>query len=73
MTGKIMELDLSDGLLKVKFSDRLISLLKEVRTLLEYGFKIPDHVKKIAIEGKKFIKEGTALKKVANFFNSMSS
>ena len=31
LTGKLMELDMKDGLLKVNYSDRLVQLLREFR------------------------------------------
>ena len=73
ITGKLMELDLTDGVLKVGFSDKLVQLIKEVRQLLEYGFEIPKNIKTIALEGKKYCKEAITLKQVANFYNNMSS
>lgn len=70
-----MELDMSDGLLKVNYSDRLVVLLREVRQLCELGFRkqIPQIVHKTAEDGKKFYKEALTLKQIANFYNSMSS
>lgn len=73
ITGKLMDLDLTDGVLKVGFSDKLVQLIKEVRQLLEYGFEIPKSIKTIAMEGKKYCKEAITLKQVANFYNNMSS
>ena len=73
VTGKMMVLDLKDGLLKVSYSERLVQLLKEVRQLTEYGFKIPSPLKKIVIQGKKYYKEAITLKQVANFYNNMGS
>ena len=73
ITGRMMELDLKDGLLKVGYSDKLVQLLKETRQLSEYGFPIPKSFKKIAMQGKKYYKEAITLKQVANFYNNMSS
>ena len=73
ITGKLMEIDLSDGVLKVGFSDKLVQLIKEVRLLLEYGFEISKNIKSIALEGKKYCKEAITLKQVANFYNNMTS
>ncbi|OMJ92391.1 hypothetical protein SteCoe_4833 [Stentor coeruleus] len=73
ITGKLMELDLTDGFLKVGFSDKLVQLIKEVRQLLEYGFDVPKNIKTVALEGKKYCKEAITLKQVANFYNNMSS
>lgn len=73
VTGKMMVLDLKDGLLKVSYSERLVQLLKEVRQLTEYGFKVSATIKKIVIQGKKYYKEAITLKQVANFYNNMGS
>lgn len=73
VTGKMMTLDYSDGLLKVSYSDRLVTFLKETRQLAEFGFKVPKDYLKVAQQAKKFYKEGLALKQVAHFYNSMSS
>jgi dynein heavy chain 2, cytosolic len=73
ITGKLMDLDLTEGVLKVGFSDKLVQLIKEVRQLLEYGFDIPKNIKTIASEAKKYCKEAITLKQVANFYNNMSS
>lgn len=68
-----MELDMADGLLKVSYSDKLVQLLKETRQFAEYGFSIPKKLKEISAQGKKYYKEAITLKRVANFYNSMSS
>jgi dynein heavy chain 2 len=39
MNGKLMEIDLKEGLLKVNFSERLVLLIREGRQLLEIGYK----------------------------------
>ena len=38
LTGKLMELDMKDGLLKVNYSERLVQLLREFRQLTEFGY-----------------------------------
>jgi dynein heavy chain 2 len=75
VSGKLMEIDLSDGLLKVNYSERLVLLLREVRQLCEMGFRkqIPSQIIKTVEDGKKFYKEALTLKQVANFYNSMGT
>jgi len=73
ITGKMMTMDYSDGMLKVSYSDRLVAFIKETRQLAEFGFKVPKDYLKVAQQAKKFYKEGLALKQVAHFYNSMSS
>lgn len=69
-----MEFDYqAGGLLKVNYSERLVSLVKEARVLGEHGFKIPKAIHTITENAKKFYKEGVTLKQAANFFNSMGT
>ena len=74
MTGQLMEFDFeATKLLKVNYSDKLVTLVKDARVLGEYGFKIPKPVHDVTENAKKFYKEGVTLKQVANFYNSMST
>ena len=58
-----MEFDYqAGGLLKVNYSERLVSLVKEARVLGEHGFKIPKAIHTITENAKKFYKEGVTLK-----------
>ncbi|CAM9184751.1 unnamed protein product, partial [Discosporangium mesarthrocarpum] len=72
MRGKLMEIDKA-GILVVNFSSRLVTLLREVRQLAELGHPIPSKIVKVALEGEKYYRYGVMLKKVANFYNNMSS
>jgi dynein heavy chain 2 len=69
-----MEIDLEEGLLKVNYSEKLVSLIKEVRQLCELGFRkqIPKQIIEITEVGRKYYKEALTLKQVANFYNQMS-
>lgn len=65
MTGQLMEFDFSHkegGLLKVNYSEKLVTLVKDARILGEYGFKIPKPVFDVTENAKKFCKEGITLK-----------
>lgn len=74
MTGQLMEFDYNaGGLLKVNYSDKLVTLVKDARILGELGFSIPQQIFKVTENAKKFYKEGVTLKQVANFFNSMGT
>ena len=69
-----MEFDYeAGGLLKVNYSEKLVTLVKDARVLGEHGFKIPKPVHSITENAKKFYKEGVTLKQAANFFNSMGT
>jgi dynein heavy chain 2 len=74
MSGQLMEFDYeAGGLLKVNYSDKLVTLVKDARMLGELGFKIPKQVSVITENAKKYYKEGVTLKQVANFYNSMGT
>lgn len=69
-----MEFDVDAGdLLKVNYSEKLVTLVKDGRALLELGFKVDEKLSKIIDNAKKFYKEGVCLKQIANFYNSMGS
>ena len=59
----------SDGLLKVNYSERLVTLVKDYRALVEQGKgkKIDKKIEKVVENAKKFYKEGVTLKQIANF------
>lgn len=72
-TGRIMELDLHGaGDLQVHYSDKLVTLLREVRQLSELGYRIPRAIASAAQLGEAFYRYGIKLKQVANFYNNMS-
>ena len=59
-----MELAHSDGKLRVHYSDRLVTLLREVRQLSAFGFSIPIKIQQTAAMADKFYKHGVILKQV---------
>ena len=80
MKGQLMEFDFgsdgkSEGLLKVNYSERLVTLVKDYRALVEQGKggKIDDRIGRVVDNAKKFYKEGVTLKQIANFYNSMNT
>ncbi|XP_043928516.1 cytoplasmic dynein 2 heavy chain 1 isoform X1 [Protopterus annectens] len=66
-----MELDHSDGRLKIHYSDRLVTLLKEVRQLSALGFVIPAKIQQASSTAQKFYKQAVILKQVAHFYNTI--
>ena len=71
--SRIMELDPSDGSLKVHYSDRLVILLREVRQLSALGFVIPAKIQQVANVAQKFCKQAIILKQVWNdIFENMA-
>lgn len=73
MDKQLMQLDEVSGFFRVNFSDELVTLIQDVRTLKELGFRIRKPVMELSEQAKKMYKEGLALKQIANFYNSMSS
>jgi len=69
-----MEFDYeAGGYLKVNYSDKLVTLVKDARVLSEMGFKIPKQIAAVTDNAKKFYKEGVILKQVATFHNTMAT
>lgn len=61
-----MELDHTDGKLHVHYSDRLVTLLREVRQLAAFGFTIPAKIQNTANTAQQFYRHGVILKQVEN-------
>ena len=59
-----MELSHSDGKLRVHYSDKLVSLLREVRQLAAFGFTVPAKIQHTASTAHKFYRHGVILKQV---------
>ena len=58
-----MEFDFeAGGLLKVNYSDKLVTLVKDARILAEMCFKIHKDIILVTENAKKFYKEGVTLK-----------
>lgn len=74
MTGQLMEFDFeAGGLLKVNYSERLVTLVKDARAIGEHGFPLDKKITAVVDQAKKFYKEGVTLKQIANFYNSMGT
>ncbi len=71
MSGKLIEINEQTGILAVNYSERLVTLLREVRQLGEMGFQVDQKIRKVAEEGEKYYRYGVMLKKVANYYNTM--
>uniref|UniRef100_A0A8B9QUJ2 Cytoplasmic dynein 2 heavy chain 1 n=1 Tax=Anas platyrhynchos TaxID=8839 RepID=A0A8B9QUJ2_ANAPL len=67
----VMELDHVFGTLNILYSDRLVTLLREVRQLSALGFAIPAKIQQAANTAQKFYKQAVILKQVAHFYNSV--
>lgn len=60
----VMELDHVFGTLNILYSDRLVTLLREVRQLSALGFVIPAKIQHVANTAQKFSKQAVILKQV---------
>ncbi|PKU41804.1 cytoplasmic dynein 2 heavy chain 1 [Limosa lapponica baueri] len=58
----VMELDHVFGTLNILYSDRLVTLLREVRQLSALGFAIPAKIQHVANTAQKFCKQAVILK-----------
>lgn len=62
-----MELSAKDGKLYVNYSERLITLLREVRTLTGLGYVIPAKIQVVAELAQRFYRQAIILKQVTCF------
>ncbi|KAJ3022561.1 Cytoplasmic dynein 2 heavy chain 1 [Thoreauomyces humboldtii] len=69
--GRLMDLDYTDGKLKVNFSDQLVTLIREIRQLLSMGFGVPTQLQKVAETAQRYYRHGVVLKQVAHFYNTI--
>ncbi|GBG24746.1 Cytoplasmic dynein 2 heavy chain 1 [Hondaea fermentalgiana] len=72
LSGQLLEIDV-DGLVCVNFSERLVTLLREVRQFSELGFKVPSHIRDTAKRAEQVYHHGVMLQKTATLFNSMET
>jgi len=66
-----MELNHADGKLYVNYGDRLVTLMREVRTLTALGFPIPAKIQHTSDVGQKFYRHGIVLKQVSSYTNTI--
>lgn len=70
-TGRLMDLDYVDGKLRVNYDDKLVTLLREVRQLIAFGFPVPARIQQTADLGNKYYRHAVILKQVAHFYNTI--
>ncbi|KAJ1562887.1 Cytoplasmic dynein 2 heavy chain 1 [Nowakowskiella sp. JEL0078] len=70
-SGRLMDLDYSNGKLRVNYSDRLVTLLREVRQLIALGLPVPAKIQKLAEHAQRYYRHGIVLKQVAHFYNTI--
>ena len=59
-----MEIGVGDGRVRVQYSDRLVTLLREVRQLASLGFTVPARIQHTANTAQRFYRHGVMLKQV---------
>ncbi|KAM4627347.1 cytoplasmic dynein 2 heavy chain 1 [Polymixia lowei] len=70
-SNRVMDLDHLDGRLRIQYSDRLVTLRREVRQLSALGFPIPAKIQQAANTADKFYRQAIVLKQVAHFYNTI--
>ena len=68
-SGRLMELGHKDGRLRVHYSDRLVTLLREVRQLSALGFPVPSKIQHTSSIAEKFYRHAVVLKQVCACIN----
>ena len=63
-SGRLMELGKRDGKLRVHYSERLVTLLREVRQLLAFGFPVSAKIQHTANTAQRFYRHAIVLKQV---------
>jgi dynein heavy chain 2, cytosolic len=66
MTGRLMEFD-ADGNMVVRYSEAMVTLLRDVRQLTAVGLAIPERIRAAAAEAEKYYRFGVQLQKVRRF------
>lgn len=74
MNSRVMDFDTTQsGALKITYSERLITLVKEARIFEQMQFNIPTKVKQAVQNGMKFYRFAVQLKQICNFYNHLSA
>jgi dynein heavy chain 2 len=74
MRGQLMDIPTrgaSEGQLVVKYDERLVVLLREVRQLKELALAVPREIHDAAAQAEKYYRYGVMLKKVATYWNAL--
>ncbi|XP_071846316.1 cytoplasmic dynein 2 heavy chain 1-like isoform X2 [Apostichopus japonicus] len=72
MSGRLMEFETRNNELVVHYSDRLVTLMREVRQLQALGYPVAAKIQHTAGIAQKFYKHGVILKQVAHFHNTIA-
>ena len=63
-TGRLMELNHSDGKLEVQYDENLVKLIREVRQFQGLGFNVPSKIQSTSTKAMKFYQQAIILKQV---------
>mmetsp|Transcript_17017 Transcript_17017/g.54247 ORF Transcript_17017/g.54247 Transcript_17017/m.54247 type:complete len:3325 (+) Transcript_17017:156-10130(+) len=72
-SGKLMDIDVANGHVKLHYNDELVTLLREVRQLTSLGFAVQRDILNEVETARKFYRHGLVLKQVANFYNDIAT
>lgn len=67
-----MELSAGGGRLTVNYSERLVTLLREARSLSALGYALPSKVERAAAQAERYYEHALVLQQVAHFYNSVT-
>lgn len=74
MNSRVMDFDTTQsGALKITYSERLITLVKEARIFEQMQFSVPSKVKHAVNNGMKYYRFAVQLKQICNFYNHLSA
>ncbi|RZC33069.1 cytoplasmic dynein 2 heavy chain 1 [Asbolus verrucosus] len=67
----VVQFSKNNKLMKVNYSDRLVTLISEVRQFKALGYHIPSNIDQTSEQAKKFMKLARTLEQIANFHNTI--
>jgi dynein heavy chain 2 len=74
LEGRLMDIDYNaGGEMRVNYSERLVTLLREVRQLSAIGKDVPATILEKTATAEQYYHTGVILKQVANFYNNLST
>jgi dynein heavy chain 2, cytosolic len=71
-SGRVVDFD-RDGNIVVRYSEGMVTLVRDVRQLGEKGFSVPPRIKAAAMEAEALYRFGVQLQKVASFYNTLGA
>ncbi|KAL0219986.1 hypothetical protein P9112_005639 [Eukaryota sp. TZLM1-RC] len=73
ITGKVLELDVTDGSLVVCFPEEALALKDQTREFSNLGYKVPSSISELAFSVAQYHAKASELKQIASFYNHIKS